>query len=68
MARQINDRSVDDYTKMTLSEHILHRSSMYMGSKDIIPVRDYIATEDGVIKKRFITSQALLRIYLEILL
>ena len=60
------------YIKKDPIEHILDRSDMYVGSKKLRKIQEYIAEKDDdgnykIFKKEITSSPALLRIFVEIL-
>ena len=60
------------YTKKDPISHILDRSDMYVGSKNLKKIEEYIAVkdEDGnykIVKKEIESSPAILRIFIEVL-
>ena len=59
------------YKKLDPITHILERSDMYVGSKRLKKIEEYIATEDKdtykIVKKYINSSPAILRIFVEVL-
>jgi DNA topoisomerase-2 len=58
------------YTKMDPIEHVLKRSDMYVGSKDIEQIDEYVGKKDdndvfSIFKDKILSSPALLRIFVE---